>query len=111
MIKERKYLKFDEEQIQDVLSGKITTTIRMRDDKDLREGDHIVLIDRDNNDEFARADITMVYEKKFGDVDENDLQNHTQYESLIHMYEKYFEYYGEEVNDETPVKIIRFKLV
>lgn len=111
MLKERKYLKFDEEQIQKVLKGEISTTVRMHDDKDLREGDHIVLVDRDNNEEFGRADITFTYEKKFGDVNEQDLQNHDQYISLIHMYEKYFDYYGEEVNDETPVKIIRFKLI
>lgn len=111
MLKEHKYLKFDEEQIPKVMSGEISTTVRIADEKDLRDGDHIVLIDRENNEEFARADITLVYEKKFGEVNEQDLQNHDTYKSLIHMYEKYHNYYGEDLNDETPVKIIRFKLV
>lgn len=111
MLKERKYLKFDEDQVSKVLKGEISTTIRINDDKDLQEGDHIVLVERDSNEEFGRADITMVYEKKFGDVEEQDLQNHDVYESLIHMHEKYKDYYSDEVNDETPVKIIRFKIL
>ncbi len=83
----------------------------MFDEKDLREGDHIVLVERESGEEFARADIAMVDEKKFGEVEEKDLENHDVYESLIHMYEKYRDYYGDKVNDETPVKIIRFRLI
>ncbi|OGD56970.1 hypothetical protein A2V71_03275 [Candidatus Berkelbacteria bacterium RBG_13_40_8] len=111
MIKERKYLKFDEDQVSKVLKGEISTTVRMFDEKDLKEGDHIVLIERESGEEFGRADVIFVYEKKFGEVEEQDLNNHDVYESLMHMYEKYKDYYGDEVNDETPVKIIRFKLV
>jgi hypothetical protein len=108
---ENKYLKFEEDLVPLILSGKKTTTLRLFDDKDISEGDHLRLIDKDNGEEFARADVTMVYEKKFGDLNEDDLAGHEQYESFLHMREKFHQYYGERVNDETLVKIIRFRLV
>lgn len=111
MISENKYLKFEEDLVQPILDGKKTTTLRLFDDKDIQEGDHLRLIDKDNGDEFARADVILVYEKKFGDLDEKDFEGHESYESLLHMREKFHQYYGEDVNDETPVKIVRFKLV
>jgi len=108
---EIKKLKFEEELVPLILNGQKTTTFRLYDDKNVQDGDHLILYDKHNGEEIARADVILVYEKKFGDLEEEDFKGHEKYESLETMREKFQAYYGEKVNDETMVKIIRFDLI
>ena len=106
-----KKLKFEEDLVPAILNGEKTTTFRLYDDKNIQDGDHLILYDKHNGEEIARADVMLVYEKKFGDLSDEDFKGHEKYESMEIMREKFQQYYSEDVNDETPVKIIRFKIV
>lgn len=105
-----KTLKFKSNLIEEILSGVKTSTWRLFDDKDLQKGDELILIEKENGKEFARAIITSITEKKLGDLEESDFEGHGRYESEEKMYEAYKKYYGREVNSESLLKIIYFKL-
>ena len=52
----------------------------------------------------------LVKQKTFGQIgeDDNDFMGHEQY---FDMYKAYSDYYGKKVERDTPVKIIRFKIL
>lgn len=93
-----------------ILSGEKTSTWRLFDDKDLQKGDELILINKETEEEFAKAVITKVEEKKLKDVKEEDFVGQEKFESEEKMYETYRKYYGEKVNPDTIVKMIDFKL-
>lgn len=61
-----KGLKFRKELADIILAGEKNVTWRLFDDKDLREGDAVSLINWDTGEEFAQAKLTEVREKKMG---------------------------------------------
>lgn len=83
----------------------------MFDDKNLSEGDQLLLVDRDTRKEFGKAEIVSIREKKLGEVTVSDFEKHELYQDSKAMLQKYREYYGDQVTLETPIKIIEFKLV
>jgi len=105
-----KTLKFAPNLVSMVLSGEKTSTWRLFDDKDLCVGDELVLINKETGEEFARAVITKVKEKKLKDVKEEDFAGHEKFESEEKMYETYRKYYGDKVNPDTLVKMIDFDI-
>jgi len=52
-----------------------------------------------------------VRETTFGELTEEDWSGHEKFESEEEMYKIYSGYYNKEVNKNSPVKIIKFKLV
>ncbi len=106
-----KTLKFAENLVPLVLSGEKTSTWRMFDDKDLAVGDELSFINRATSKEFAKARITAVEMKTFGKIDAADLVGHERYTSRDEMIAVYRSYYGDQVDEETPVKMIDFELV
>ncbi len=110
-----KSLKLDHALAQLVLAGRKSSTWRVNDDKDLRVNDVVQLVDKvDATDPaswrvIGEALITSVLEKQFVAVDQADMDEGEHYESLEKMLEVFRNYYGPQVNGETPVKIIRFK--
>lgn len=106
-----KILKFRDYLVPLVLSGKKNSTWRLSDDKDLSEGDQIILQEFKKNEPFARAHITRVIEKPLGQLTEADKVGHEAFECDEDMYETYSEYYGTKVNSMTNVKIIWFHLI
>lgn len=106
-----KTLKFRYNLVQKILDGSKTVTWRLFDDKNLKAGDQIELIDWESGEKFAKAEITGMREKKLGEITEKDFEGHEKYESNEEMIERYKEYYGEKVNMDTTVKIIDFKLL
>lgn len=106
-----KRLRFAENLVPLVLSGKKYVTWRMFDDKDLKVGDRLSMIDRGADKEFAQADIVNVYEKKFGEINVKDFVGHEEFNSREEMYKTYRGYYGDKVNDDTIIKIIKFRLI
>lgn len=109
-----KTLKFNHDAAQLILEGKKTTTWRMFDDKDLSVDDHIHIIDKvDAVDDtswkvIGQASVTEVIEKHLGDVTEEYMQGHESFKTKQAMLEHYQKLYGERVNWDTPVKIIKF---
>lgn len=111
MVQPNKTLKFSPELVELVLSGEKTATWRLFDDKDLMTGDRVDLIKRPELVKFATAEIVSVVEKPLSDLTPKDRIGHEAFKSDRKMYETYKEYYKQEVNPSTLVKIYRFKLL
>jgi len=107
----KKVMKFSQELVPLVLSGEKATTWRLWDDKNLQEGDYISLVKRPELEEFAQAIITNVSEKKMGRINKDDFLGHEKFKNQKEMYETYSDYYKRKVDGNTPVKIIRFRLI
>ncbi len=105
-----KILKFKDYLVPSVLSGEKDSTWRLFDDKDLREGDKLLFVNKDNGEEFGKAIIVSTREKKLGDLQESDFEGHEKFEGKEKMYETYRSYYGDRVNPDSIVKIVKFKL-
>lgn len=106
-----KTLKFAENLIPLVLSGYKTRTWRFFDEKNLQVGDTLSFLHTGTHEQFATAEITSIYEKKFGDINEKDLVGHEKFASDKEMRETYRGYCGDRLNSETTVRIIDFKLL
>lgn len=106
----KKSLKFQEHLASLVLSGEKTITWRFFDDKDLRVGDEVNLINANTKEIFGSAKLTEIREKPFGEIKDEDFDGHEKFESEEKMYEAYKKYYGDKVNKDTTVKIIKFRL-
>ncbi len=105
-----KTVKFRPYLIPLVLRGEKTCTWRLFDDKDLKEGDELSLLNWETKEEFAKAVITKIEEKKLKDLEESDFEGHEKFESDEKMYETYRKYYGDKVTPDTIVKMVDFKL-
>ncbi len=106
-----KTLKFEDKLVKDILEGRKTATWRLFDDKDLKVGDKLELINFDLGKKFAEAEIVNIKEKKLGEVDEGDYVGHAKDKDRQVMLEGYKGYYGDKVTFDTVVKIIDFKLL
>ena len=105
-----KTLKFRHKLTEEILAGRKTVTWRLFDDKDLKNGDILELIDWESGEKFADATIVSLYEKKLGDVVEKDYDGHEKYMNQAEMLETYKKYYGDKVSLDTSVKIIKFEV-
>ena len=105
-----KTLKFKDNLVPLVLSGEKYSTMRLFDDKNLQAGDELTLINKDSGEEFSKATIISVREKKLGDFTEQDYEGHEKFENDEHMYATYRSYYGDRVTPDTLAKIVVFKL-
>ncbi len=105
-----KSLKFRAYLVPKVLSGEKYSTWRLFDDKDVKEGDVVDLLEFVTNRHFGVAKITKVVEKPMGELTTEDKAGHEEFESDEQMYEVYTTYYKQPVGPETPVKVIRFEL-
>ncbi len=107
---EKKIIKFRDFLVPLVLSGEKDSTWRLFDDKELRVGDEVDLINWNTKEKFADAALIEVREKELGQLEPEDFDGHEKFESEEAMYESYRTYYGDGVTPQTIVKIIRFKL-
>lgn len=106
-----KRLKFAEKLVPLILLGAKTSTWRLFDDKDLSVDDEVEFINSKTGDKFADVKIISVNEKTFADITEDDFETHETYSSKDEMLKTYRGYYGEKVNYDTKVKIIKFELL
>lgn len=106
-----KTLKFMPHLVPLVISGEKTSTWRLFDEKDLQKNDNLLLINKATGEEFAKAIIIKVEEKKLKDLKENDFEGHEKFESEEKMYEAYKSYYGDKVTPETIIKMVDFSLI
>jgi uncharacterized LabA/DUF88 family protein/uncharacterized protein YqfB (UPF0267 family) len=105
-----KTLKFMKELADLILKGEKTVTWRLFDDKELRVDDILNLQISETGKDFAKAKIVDVREKKLGEVDAEDYVGHEGFSSQDEMLKTYKGYYGDKVNLDTQVKIIKFSL-
>ncbi|MDD2758223.1 MAG: ASCH domain-containing protein [Patescibacteria group bacterium] len=106
-----KKLKFRHNLVEEIIAGRKTITWRLFDDKDLRAGDKLELLDSESGEKFAEAEIVIVREKKLGQIEGEDLKGHEKFGSKEEMLKMFKKYYGEKVDWNTTVKIIEFKLL
>ena len=106
-----KTLKFAENLVPMILSGQKTATWRMFDEKRLTAGDELSFVDRSTGKCFAQARVTATREKPFGLIDETDFGGHERYASREEMIAVYRSYYGDRVEENTPVLIVDFELL
>lgn len=106
-----KTLKFKDYLVPLVLSGEKNTTWRLFDDKDLKEGDKLILINKDTLEEFAKAKIIFTKEKTLGEIVDADFEGHEKFESEEGMYKEYRLYYGDKVGPDSIVKLIKFEIM
>ena len=105
-----KYLKFRDELVDLILSGRKWTTWRVNDEKGITVDDKVSLC-YNNGNEFARAKIYSVRETLFGKLTEEDKEGHESYSSDEQMYKQFTEDYKIKVTPQTKVKVIKFTLM
>jgi len=106
-----KTLKFRKELSELILNGQKTSTWRLFDDKDLSVGDIVSFVVWETGEEFARVELIFVKETTFGQLTSNDWEGHESFESEEKMYKVYEEYYKRPVDENSPVKIIKFRFL
>lgn len=106
-----KTLKFRKNLSELILKNEKTTTWRIFDDKDIKKDDIIYFLVWETKEVFANAKIINVIEKKFKDLNEQDLDGHEKFASKEEMYATYSAYYNKTVDENTLVKIIKFELI
>lgn len=106
-----KTLKFRKKLSKLILDGRKNTTWRLFDDKDLSIGDEISFVVWETEEEFEKVKITDIKETTFGKLTDDDWEGHEKFESEKEMYETYSKYYNRVVDKNSPVKVIKFKLI
>jgi hypothetical protein len=105
-----KTLKFDTTLVPLILSGEKTATWRLFDDKNLAVNDELEFIEKQTDKLFAKAVIIAVKEKTLGKIEESDFDGHEIFVSQEEMMRTYQKYYGDSVNADTLVKMLKFKI-
>ena len=103
-----KQIKFTSSLVPLILSGEKTVTWRLFDDKDLQTGDKVEFLNSDTKDKIAEASLLDVRETTFGDLTDKDKEGYNRDEEMYKIFKKY---YGDNVDQHTEVKIIKFKLL
>ncbi|MCR4277613.1 MAG: ASCH domain-containing protein [Candidatus Berkelbacteria bacterium] len=105
-----KSLKFREELVSCVLSGKKYSTWRLFDDKNIQKDDEIEFVNANTREVFTRAVVTKVLERQMGKLKKEEIKGHEKYGSNEEMYASFSDYYDQSIGPETIVKIIWFRL-
>lgn len=112
-----KTLKLDHELAKQVVAGTKTSTWRIHDEKQISVNDQIELIDKVKPDDQSTwtvigiATVNEVAEKRLGELEPADFDGHETYQSTEELINTYRGYYGDSVNETTPVKMIHFTFV
>lgn len=109
-----KTLKLDHRLAQLVLAGEKTSTWRLFDEKDLSVNDNVKLLDKVDPGNPATwkiigtARINEIIQKPLGDIRPDDYEGHESFPGRQALLESFQKYYGNSVDFDTVVKIIRF---
>ncbi len=110
-----KTLKFNHETAELIRRGKKTITWRVNDEKNISVDDDVWIIDKveghnpDTWEAIGTARISEVLAKHLGDFTNEELGDDAEYASKDEMVRTFRRYYGLDINEKTPVKIIHFK--
>lgn len=103
-----KTLKFTPELCIQILASNKTSTWRLFDDKDLQTGDEVEFVNKETGERFGHALLSHVRETLLGKLIEEDWVGHNDFGSEESMYQTFQRYYNQPVDQDTPVKIIKF---
>ncbi|OGM97790.1 MAG: hypothetical protein A2735_01375 [Candidatus Yanofskybacteria bacterium RIFCSPHIGHO2_01_FULL_41_21] len=106
-----KSLKFKPELIELILDGSKRTTWRLFDDKNLEVGDEFEIINSETKENCGIGVIQDIKIKKLKDMDDTDFEGHEKYPNPEIKLIRLKELYGDKVNLDTIVKIIKFGLL
>lgn len=106
-----KTLKFREKLSKQILKGTKTATWRLFDDKNLSKGDVVSFLVWETKKEFAKAKLTEVRETTLGGLTDKDWEGHEKFASNKEMYDTLKTFYKRKVTKDSPVKVIKFKLL
>ena len=105
-----KTLKFKSHLVQPILDKTKTSTWRLFDDKGIVEGDKFEFVNSDTQEVFAKAIATLVIEKSFQELTDDDWVGQVKFDSEKEMYKTFSKYYNKKVDKSTLIKIINFKI-
>jgi ribonuclease HI len=109
-----KKLKLDHTLAEHILEGAINSTWRLFDDKDLAVNDHVLLVDKVKPDDpttwkdIGVATIDNIVQKRIGDINENDMNEHEGFATKENILKTCQRYYGSVVTLQTPIKVVYF---
>jgi hypothetical protein len=106
-----KTLKFRETLAKQILKGEKNSTWRFFDEKNISVGDDVSLLVWETKEEFAKAKVISVEEKKLCDLNEEDWKGHERFSSDEEMLRTFSDYYKREITKDTLVKVVKFKLL
>jgi hypothetical protein len=104
-------LKFAPHLVTQILSGDKTSTWRLFDDKNIKEGDDLIFINKETGEQFGIAKVNKIVIRTLGTLTDEDWTGHQRYSSEEEMYKTFRGYYGDKVDENTEVKIISFDLL
>lgn len=103
-----KTLKFDPTLIPLIQAGTKTVTWRVYDDKDIQSGYELTFFNSETGEQFGIAWVTGCSNKTLGTLSAADMHGHEAYASPEELLATYRQYYGDQVDYATEVKVITF---
>ena len=109
-----KYVKVSHKVAKLILSGQKNSTWRINDEKNISVDDEISIIDKvdpkvsSSWQIIGTGRVNQVIQKRLDDLQNNDLGPGEEFESKQQMIKTFRNYYGGDVDEQTPVKIISF---
>lgn len=105
-----KTLKFTPKLAQLIIEGKKTTTWRFYYEKDLKVGDEITLATRDGNKvgNFGRARVLEITHRTIETLTKEDYFDHEPVDDVLTTYRGY---YDRNINEDTPMLVIKFEVI
>ena len=103
-----KTLKFKPHLVDKILKGEKTSTWRLFDDKNLKIEDELEFVNKETLETFGYAKITSLKIKTLGTLEKDDWVGHSKYSSEEEMYTDFRKFYGDNVDEDTEVKIVNF---
>ncbi len=107
-----KTVKFASDLVPLILSGQKTATWRFGDDKNIQAGDDLEFKDAKSGEVFGHAKVLTVREKKIKDIIQADYdEGHEKYSDTDALIKSFKGYYGEGINGDSIIKLIKFELL
>lgn len=109
-----KQLKFEHSFAQSIISGHKTATFRVNDDKDLRVGDQVELVDKVDRDHPTSwvipgiLQIESITQKPLASLSSDSFIRAESFTSRKEMVQVFRRFYGDHIDEHTPVFIIDF---
>ncbi len=109
-----KSLKIDHRYAAEIVNGTVSVTWRINDDKDLHVNDDVSIIDKIEPTDpktwkvLGTARIVSIIEKQLGAIASDDMEGEQKFASAKEAIKQYRLFYGPQIDEQTPVKIIRF---
>lgn len=109
-----KQLKFEHTYAKDILSGDKTATFRVKDDKDIRAGDRVQVIDKVDGDRPTKwlipgeLLIDSVESIALEELTDKQMSKGESFKTIESMVQAFRRYYGEYIDRKTPVTVLNF---